>query len=178
MNSNFQACYRLLIGLRSEFWLGQPNTLGFLGFKLLLCHFSWKVYLCHSVSSLMDCNRFSSRICPAFGSSHFSHIPNLLPANKEHANKMMLPLPCFSAGMMFLGWKAVLAFHQTWHFAQGPKRLVLVSWDHRTFSHKIASTFGQTPNRISYGMFSNNGFLLDSRPWRPALRSVQASVIL
>ena len=47
----------------------------------------------------------------------------------------MLPPPCFTVGMMFFGWWAVLGFRQMYRLGLRPNSYILVSSDHNTFSH-------------------------------------------
>lgn len=45
---------------------------------------------------------------------------------------MLLP-PCFTVGMVVLGWWGILVLHQTWRFTWQPKSSILVSSEQSTF---------------------------------------------
>ncbi len=49
----------------------------------------------------------------------------------------MLPPTCFTVGMVFLWWRAVLILCQTYFLELWPKISPLVSSDHKTFSHML-----------------------------------------
>ena len=61
-------------------------------------------------------------------------IPSILtsfpvPDNEKHPHSMMLPPPCFTVGMRFLGWWEVLDLHQTCSFLAIMENSILVSFD-------------------------------------------------
>ncbi len=59
-----------------------------------------------------------------------------VPEEKQPQSVMLLP-PCFTVGMVFLWWCAVLFFHQTYLLELWPKSSTLVSSDHNTFFHML-----------------------------------------
>ena len=112
----FKSYHRFSIGLRSGLWLGHSKTfkcfpLNHSSVALAVCLRSlscWKLNLCPSLKSLEDWNRFPSRISPYLAPS--TSFP--VPADEKHPYSMMLPPPCFTVGMVFLGWWEVLGLRQ------------------------------------------------------------------
>ena len=93
---------------------------------------------------------------------------------------MMLPPPCFTVGMVFFGWCAILGLHQTSRFAFRPKSSILVSSDHKTFAtwfQNLRSGFFAYINRDSRWAFLSNDFLLATLPHRPDLWSALDIVV-
>ena len=119
----FKSFHRFSMGFKSWLWLGHSRTFTLLFWNhssvaLAVClgSFScWNVNLCRSRKSFALWSRFSSRIClclaPFIALSILTSLP--VPAVEKHPHSMMLPPPCFTVGMVFDGWWAVLGFSQT-----------------------------------------------------------------
>ena len=119
----FKSYHRFSIGLRSGLWLDNFKTfkcfpLNHLSVAVSVCLGSLscqKVNLRPRLKSLEDWNRFPSRI---FLYLALSIIPSILtsflvPVDENHPHSIMLPLTCFTVGMVFSGWCEVLGLHQT-----------------------------------------------------------------
>ncbi len=64
-----------------------------------------------------------------------------VPAEEKQPQSVMLPPPCFTVGMVFLWWCAVLFLCQTYLLELWPKSSTLVSSDHNAFSHMLLGYF-------------------------------------
>ena len=119
----FSVLHRFSIGLRSGLCEGHSNTFTLLSRSHFLttcavCLGSlscWKIQLRPSFNFLAEDLRLCiniSRYCS------FRIIPSTfwswpVPAEAKYPHNMILPLPCFSVGMVLFGWNASPSFRQT-----------------------------------------------------------------
>ena len=99
------------MGFKSGLWLGHSRRFTFLFWShssvvLAVCLGSlscWNINLRHSLRSFSLWSRFSSRICLYLAPFIVPSILRSLPvlATEKHPYSMMVPLPCFTVGMVF-----------------------------------------------------------------------------
>lgn len=110
----FKSWNRFWINLRSGFWLGQSDIICLQPFQ---CSSGCKVNLHPIFRPPADWNRCSSRIAlylaPSILPSVLATFP--VPADEKHLYSTMLPLLCFTEGMMRSGWGDVLGWASTMH---------------------------------------------------------------
>lgn len=130
-------------------------------FRVVVC---WKVNFHPSLKSFADCNRSSLRITLYLASFIFpSTLASFRVSTEEkHSHNMRLLLPCFTVGMMYSGWCAVLGFYHTWYFALSSSSILARS-DQSTFFQMSVVSHTQVVKNCEQDFLwlsFNNGFLL------------------
>ena len=129
------------ISFKSGLWLGNSRSFAELSCShsfvfLALCLESlscWAMNLYPSLRSRALWSRFSSRMSLYIAAFIFPSILTSLqvPATEKHHRSMMLPPPCFTAGIVLARWWTVPGFLQTWRLPFRSKTSIFVSSDQR-----------------------------------------------
>ncbi len=99
----------------------------------------WKIHPLPIFRDLAEGWRFSSKIVQYIGPSMRSSRP--VPLAEKQSQRTMFPPPCLTVGMVFLGRWSPFLFLQTRRVELMPKRSILVSSDHITFSQAVSESF-------------------------------------
>ncbi len=147
---SFSSLHRFSIGFRFGDWLGHYRTLKcFLQshslVALAVCLWSlscWKTQPRLIFNALTEGRRLLAKISRYMAPSILPSIrcSRPVPFAEKHPQSMMFPPPCFIVGMVFLGLYSSFFFLQTRRVEFIPKRYILISSDHKTFSHAFSGS--------------------------------------
>ncbi len=145
VHSPLQVTPQIFNRFRAGLWLGHSKTLSSSGEAILLLILMYALGCCRS-------ERWSSSSSSAIYKEAWRFCSNIdwylelfiipstltkapIPAEEKQPQSVMLPPPCFTVGMVFFWWCAVLFLCQTYHLELWPKSSTLVPSDQNISPH-------------------------------------------